>query len=1188
MSWRRILLLSLVLVVALVGATWIVLQRSDAATQIVRRELQALFRTATSVESTELDVGLGRLTARGVRIGDPTRAGAALLAVDRVDLDVAIASGSEFVGVHAVTVDGFVLAGGPTLPALADLLAPRPEASGATGRLPVVALRNGRVRATLRAGQAPVDLDAVALELRPRPDAPGFAIGGGAELAEAGAHIEFGGQLDPATGAATFVATLTGARLDDARIARVAALLGAEAPACEAGATVRTLRFVATLAPAPAATPPRLELAGELADVHVKGEHVPAIVTAGEVQLQVSNRDGGCATVRLQQRTANGALDVVAKGAALLATPQVDVRVHGDDIAIDNAVIEALGLFDTGRDLVAALQPTCGRADLDLFLRDPHRRGGIAELDLLLRDVAMSFHGFRRDEEGAAFPLPLEKARGRVRLRNDVVLIEDVHAEIAERAGGGTVRMLGRVDGNQKGGEDAALDIHAENVSFSRDLRRALARLLHDGGALYDRFAPQGRTEVDVLVRPQSELRGGWSVDVRPNAASMQWAGFPYRLGELRGSVHTCEDGVTFDLRGKHGVGALAMRGFIPLGETHEESRGFVANVELDNITIDDDLRRAVAVIAPGLEEPWRTSAPTGSVTGKVRVWRPRPQDPLQHDARLELTGVDLALPSAPWRAQALHGQVLVQGLGTSTRVDFDALRGELDHGSGAPAKLAMLGNLVVGDDAGEELSFVVRDLELDEQLGRTLEELQALGPGTWQSLRPSGPVDLVAHHRRRGAVAEPLHLVVHLLDVRSDAPMLPRPAEHMTGELMVAGGELRFDDVRAVLGGAQVTATAGRVRERPAPDSRTEISFGVSAMGVPVDDGIANLFSGPLHTTVLRRQLLGRTDVDALRLVFAVPTGRGNPSFETTLEGQLRLYDLSMTLGTGIDGFYVEGINGVVSLAQSTVSDTGGALRGALTGTSIALFDQPIEKIEATFLADANRIAVGSLRAALHGGALANAHSDAPGIEYLLPGPRAPEGRLMADLTFENVDVYTLLEYGGWLNPPYRGIAKGTLVIERLDGSSMLGAVGHGVVALDRADLGVVPLFTAIYAQLPASDRPRFDGLDVTWKVQNRGVEFERFDVHSSILSARGKGRMSFDGYLSVEMSLSKLLGAAADPFVMPLLTALAGQVVTFYLDGYLRDLHAEKRWFSESQPRRREVLPMPPAQPQMTVPKY
>jgi hypothetical protein len=93
---------------------------------------------------------------------------------------------------------------------------------------------------------------------------------------------------------------------------------------------------------------------------------------------------------------------------------------------------------------------------------------------------------------------------------------------------------------------------------------------------------------------------------------------------------------------------------------------------------------------------------------------------------------------------------------------------------------------------------------------------------------------------------------------------------------------------------------------------------------------------------------------------------------------------------------------------------------------------------------------------------------------------------------------------------------------------------------------------------------------------------------VHSSILRARGKGRMSFDGYLSVEMSLSKLLGAAADPFVMPLLTALAGQVVTFYLDGYLRDLHAEKRWFSESQPRRREVLPMPPAQPQMTVPKY
>ena len=113
MSWRRILLLSLVFVAALGGVTWAVLQRSDAATAIVRRELQALFRPRTELTTTELDVGRGRLSALGLRIDDPRRPGAALLTVARVDVDVAIAGSGAFVDAHAVTAEGVVLTAGP-------------------------------------------------------------------------------------------------------------------------------------------------------------------------------------------------------------------------------------------------------------------------------------------------------------------------------------------------------------------------------------------------------------------------------------------------------------------------------------------------------------------------------------------------------------------------------------------------------------------------------------------------------------------------------------------------------------------------------------------------------------------------------------------------------------------------------------------------------------------------------------------------------------------------------------------------------------------------------------------------------------------------------------------------------------------------------------------------------------------
>ena len=77
-----------------------------------------------------------------------------------------------------------------------------------------------------------------------------------------------------------------------------------------------------------------------------------------------------------------------------------------------------------------------------------------------------------------------------------------------------------------------------------------------------------------------------------------------------------------------------------------------------------------------------RAAAPQGRFDGRVKVWRPAPTDPLYHDARLELGGVDLGLPMAPWRAVGLRGPLLLQGAGSDARVDFDALRGTLTNGT--------------------------------------------------------------------------------------------------------------------------------------------------------------------------------------------------------------------------------------------------------------------------------------------------------------------------------------------------------------------------------------------------------------------------------------------------------------------------------------------------------------------------
>jgi hypothetical protein len=1088
-----------------------------------------------------------------------------------------------------VVADGVEIEFGPVLPTTAQLLhgGASAAAGGEPQPLPAIVIHRGRVRFTPRDGVAPLELRDV--ELRAAPRSGGCEWTGTAALVDLDATLHLRGDADLAAGSARIVVALRDLRLGRAQRTRLQELFGLDLGAVEAESRVRELTLQCTLPGTAAADrTPIFDLAADLDGMRVVAPELPPLVQQASARVQATTRDGGSASVHLVQDSAIGHLEIDAFAERLTTEPTIDVRAHGDDIRIDEDVLAALQTFDVGRDVVRALQPKTGTADLDLFLRDPHRRGGIAELELVLQGVAMSYHGFGASEDRARFPLPLVQARGRVRLRDDVVLLEEVDASIPAFAGGGTVRLVGRVDTRERGGEDASLDIHADSVQFNEHLRAALTALLRDDGSLYDRLSPTGRAEVSVQVRPRRALPGGWAVEVRPQAATVQWAGFPYRLDAVQGSVVARADGVAFDLAGTHGDGQLAMRGRIPIAAADGDGGGFEAVVDLQHVAIDDDLRQAVAVLAPEVDAPWRDAAPAGWLGGRVKVWRPRPDDPLFHDVLLELDGVGMRLPAAPWRADDLHGQVFVQGSDADTRIDFDALRGRLEHGSGRPAQLAMLGSLATGARARSDLAFVVRDLELDAQLGRTLEELGALGAGTWRTLQPSGAVDLVARHATGGDAPSRLHLVVQLLGVRSDSPILPRPAEQLTGELQIADGELRFRDVRAELGGALVQASEGRVHTRPAPDGRTELSFRVRADGLPVDAGLANLFSGPLHQAVLDRQLSGRADVDALALRFAIPAAGSTLPFETTIGGQMRLYDVGMSLGRGPDGIRVEGISGVVGLAESTVSDVGGGLRGTLRGGTLRLFDQPLEAVEAEFAADATRIEVATLTSRLHGGAVRTARVDAPALHYLLPGAPAPEGRLSGNLAYEKVDVYAFLLACGWVNPPYSGSASGEFLLDQLDGSDIIDARGAGRLVIDRGDLGVVPMFTSIYAQLPAPDRPRFNYLALDFRLDDRSVVFDSLDVRSNLLAAKGRGSLALDGYLDVRMTLDNLLGNSADPVVMPLIDLLSKNIVRFHLFGYLRDLRTEQRWVTERSPGRRQIPPMPPDSERLELPPF
>ena len=1200
MSWRRILLLSTALVAVLASITWALLQDSNVATDFLRRALQKRFAAEVDINDTTIRMQAGSLRIDGFTLADPTTSDRTFARFRTARVDVQVDPFGAGVAPRYVVVEGLQLIAGPTIPSAADLMkeiaAPKDDADAGLLTAPVIELRSGKATLFIASGEPPLvldDIDALAAPLASDPTK--LQLSGSAQLQEPPARLSLSGEIDLATGAAAISVATNAVTCSKQMVANLARLAKVDQQQLDVSGEIESLRVTCHVPERDAEDrTPTFEVEARCSEVDLDTPRLPPIVRGAEVRLYVNTSRGGQVDATVSQRNDAGAVDVCARVTHLNTSgdghPQLELSARGTDLVINEDLRAALQSFEIGRRVVAGLEPTAGRADLQLYLRNPHVPGGDVELDLDLRDVAMAFHGFGEAERRIAFPLPLEHGRGRVRLRDKILMLQGVEAEIAATAGGGEVSLKGRINVQRGRGQDTTLDIEGRGVAFQNDLRSALATLLRDDGKLYDKLAPTGRADVRVAVRPRDVLPGGFDVEIRPRGAAMRWVGFPYLLDDLQGSIHVGHRAARFDLRGRHGPGALAMRGRIPTRNEHAPGDGFEAVVELEGLKLDRGLLEGVAVVVPELEAHWRRATPTGALSGAVKVWRPGPDALLYHDIRLQLERVDLALPVTPWRAADLSGQVLIQGAGPDARIDFDSLRGELQNGISEPAKLALLGHLETGPNVARDLAFVVRELELSDSLGETLDELNALDLQTWTSLAPAGHVDLVVREKFGGEVGpeRDLDLVVQLVDVQSNARMLPRPAEKMTGELHIKNGELRFRDIRGELGGATVHCANGLVRKLDERDGRTEISFDVHARDFPVDDGLANLFTGPLRAAILQRELRGQADVDGLSLRFLVPGSDTALPFATTIRGTVGLDGVDLLLGAGGDGLRIQNIQGQVILAESTVDDAGGQLTGTLNSGAMSILGHPFESVESTFTADATQLVVHTMRTRIHDGELRHTSVEAPALTYTFASTEAPEGRLSADLQFDRVDVYALLSTSGWSNPPYRGLASGQVELIHLDGNNLVGAEATGALKVSEADLGKVPLFQAIYAQLPPADQPRFHQLDTQFQLTERAMQFKRLDVRSDILAVKGEGKLDLDGYLDVQMELDGLLGESADPLLMPFVEYIAKNLISFRLFGYLRDLRASTEFLGSRTPRRPAVLPVPPPRARPKPPGY
>ncbi len=1193
MSWRRILLLTAVLFAALLGTTWFVLQRTGAATGLVRSFLQRVLATSFRVENAQVDLFGGSLTLEDIAVADPTRSGYSLVAADSLQLGVETDPLGNVLAIHELIVDGLhvdldlTAEHAPSLPRLLR----ETEGGGevAIDAVTPARITRGHARVRVDAELPTLEFSSIDLVLQRVNNGDGGvdrqrgALRGSARCDNLDVAVDLLGEVDLVAQRVRLQAKISALVVDATFLRRLLPLLRTQLRDDVASGRLQELTLQIDL-PLGATDDAVASAAFAFTDVNCALPELPVPLRGAAVRGTLSTRDGGTAKFTGEKLLPNGETEVVAKISEFFASPHLEVRGKGRGVVIDQTVRTALSSFAAGRAVVDGLRPTTGTADFDLYLRAVGTTDEVVDLDLQLHNVALAYHGFGPPATRVAFPLPIVDAQGRVHLRDNVVSIEEVTATLAPEAGGGEITMSGHVDPGTAGDpgqsearpERVSIDLQAPQLRFTPALRSAFAQLVRDDGALYDQFEPSGAAAVRLRIRPTEDQSSTWQVTVEPLAAEGRWRGFPLPLHDIRGQIVARAEGLHVDLEAGYGSAHATLHGrmLAPLDQPGALAGGSIdLHIAADDVPLDDELHSASVALTPKIEKVWFDLQPRGKARTTLHVRRSEAGAAMIYDLAIGLDDAQAMPRSFPMPVTHAHGDVFVHGRGQDVEVHVDAIRGLLQEQDAKGAEFAVVGTIHSDADGyGESLTAVVRDLDLDADLGRTLESTEAVGRGTWDVLRPTGHVDLVCRQETEDQ-QETRHYTVLLRGVRSDAEMLPMAATEASGELEVEDGVLHFKDLRAKMGDAQVVCSAGYVRPAVEP-TKTEVAFTVNAERFPLDDTFARLFVGPMKQAVLDRQLRGALNINHLQLRFVLPRDGSDTPIETVLQGQFEALDVELLLGTRL-----QQVNGVVTLGESRVTRNGGKLIGSLTKGSLRLFGHPCVEAHADFEADAEQFVLRDISLGLHGGQVQSRTPLGDALVYVLAKTPDGQGQLAADLDIQGVSLRDFLQHCGLTGTSYHGSVQGWIQLDRLDGYDFVDMKARGALDVVDGNLGTVPLFTAIYALMAERNRPRFESLAVKFEVADRDLQLRDLALRSPLIAVHGGGSMSMEGYLDVVLTTDSFLGGGADMLLLPpVIQMITSNLVRFHLFGHVRDLHAEQRWFAQRDPRRRHLQPVPP----------
>ena len=1204
----------------LLGTTYVVLQETGASKAFVERILARFIRGDFDLKGAIVNLVAGTITLEDFELFRPgSGTQTPLVQVEHVEFAVTTNPLGNVLTVEGVKLEGLTLNLDLTgeLPNLFELLKipDETEQTDPEGRTiyPPVIITDSTVYLLSVPGSQPIVFDSVNLEMIPESADSSRMRLTGSMSSSAGFDLRVEGGGDPEKGEFRVVVKAEDIPLTP-ELARIVQLdLEPELAAMGLDGFIESLALWLEY---PSETPdgnaePVLG-AGMNANIRNLSIRIPAFpypIRGARAVVSASTRDGGTLKFDLKREGAGGNLNVVGKLTNCLGQGDggdnviIDVRAKGVELLVGVDLRQAIQQQPSAWLVWQAFEPRAGRVDVDLYLtstlEDPVPR---VAMDLDLKGAALTFHGFPAEpgERKVSFPLPLTDAVGQVRLRHGVLSLENVAADVAEEAGGGRMTIDGLlVPENRDGKLMADLHIGGHEVQFTPQMRAAVEALVEDGGKIFDEYSPEGKANVTVRIRPQSDGTPSYQVQILPLGASASFHGFPYRVNEIDGLIEIDPKGVSFELTGGDGGAALSLRGRFVQSNAGVRSELWL---EAKTIPANEPLREALATLSPELDSLWQYFAPSGLVDCEMSLWKGADVRAPSFDLRIDVREGTAELANFPIPLQGLQGSIFVHGTPEGRRTDISSLRGYIENGRGIePASFLLVGEVLrSSDEESLDLTSSVRGLQLNQKLARALDHNGAFKLSTWNILKPSGSVDVILRqHRAAGADQPDQYLRVWLDDVRSDAEMLPQPATHISGAVRVINGEAffgtsadprfpgeEFGVLRGRMGSAEIICRAGHVLRR---EGATEVMLTVSADNFPVDDDLANLMKGPMRDAYLNRNMQGSMTVPELSLTFTFP--EQSDEFITEIHGEILARAVRMRLGTQI-----ESLSGALFVDKGVVGPGQGYVDGHLHDVSFRVLGHDCHGFRATFHADAEKLQIGlpsgtageevpDFSMHLHGGTLVGQRGADAALQYEF----RDDGVLTLDTTFNGLSLSEFLRSSGLVGSPFRGTLSGQLQISELIAADFVDMKANGSIRIADADLGAVPAFTSIYAYIAQARRPRFDSADIEFEIRDRRVRFERLDVGSPLINVSGDGTMRMDGYLDLALWVPNLLGEDADFLVLPqIVDLITSRVVQFDVYGYVRNIRVQPRWPWDATPDREPISPIPAAPKKVTRPRY